>query len=125
MPVPVCYYAAVDENDGRCVILLQDLTTARRGRPTDACSPAEIEHAIDAIASLHARWWQNPDVESWPWLDPEGIMPLEGTQPEFEAQWPVFLAKLSIPITDQVRQFGEWAASELRTSCSDCSTSRL
>ena len=115
VPVPVCYYAAVDEIDGRCVILLQDLTTARRGRSTDACSSAEIEHAIDAIAPLHARWWQNPDVESRPWLDPEGIMPLEGTQPEFEAQWPVFLAKLSIPITDQVRQFGEWAAGELRT----------
>jgi hypothetical protein len=27
----------------------------------------------------------------------------------------VFLEKLSIPITDQVRQFGEWAAVELRT----------
>jgi hypothetical protein len=39
VPVPVCHYAAVDENDGRCVILLQDLTTARRGRSTAACSP--------------------------------------------------------------------------------------
>jgi hypothetical protein len=47
--VPVCYYAAVDENDGRCVILLQDLTTARRGWSTDACSPADIERAIQAI----------------------------------------------------------------------------
>ncbi|HJY45215.1 MAG TPA: phosphotransferase [Propionibacteriaceae bacterium] len=115
VPVPVCYYAAVDDTDGRCVILLQDLTTARRGRSTDACSHAEVERAIDAIAPLHAHWWQNPEVESRPWLDPDGIMPLEGTQPEFEAQWPVFLEKLSIPITDQVRQFGEWAAVELRT----------
>jgi hypothetical protein len=115
VPVPVCYYAAVDENDGRCVILLQDLTTARRGRSTDACSPAEIERAIDAIAPLHARWWQHPDVELRRWLDPEGIMPLEATPPEFEAQWPVFLEKLSIPITDRVRQFGVWAAVELRT----------
>lgn len=114
VPVPVCYYAAVDENDGRCVILLQDLTAARRGRSTDACSPAEVERAIEAIAPLHTRWWENPDVESRPWLDPEGIMPLEATQPEFEAQWLVFLEKLSIPITDQVRQFGEWAAAELR-----------
>jgi Ecdysteroid kinase-like family len=110
VPVPVCYYAAVDENDGRCVILLEDLTTARRGRSTEPCSLAEAERAIDAIALLHARWWQNPDVELWPWLDPEAIMPLDGIQPEFEAQWPVFLEKLSIPITDQVRQFGEWAA---------------
>jgi aminoglycoside phosphotransferase (APT) family kinase protein len=114
VPVPVCYYAAVDENDGRCVILLQDLTTARRGRSTDACSPAEVERAIEAIVPLHARWWQNPDVEFLRWLDPEGIMPLEATQPEFEAQWPVFLEKLSIPITEQIQQFGEWAAIELR-----------
>jgi thiamine kinase-like enzyme len=114
VPVPVCYYAAVDDNDGRCVILLQDLTTARRGRSTDACSPAEIERAVDAIAPLHARWWQNPDVEYRRWLDPEAIMPLEATSPEFEARWPVFLEKLSIPITDQVRQFGKWAAAELR-----------
>ena len=114
VPVPVCYHAAVDENDGRCVILLQDLTTARRGRSTDACSPAEVGRAIEAIAPLHARWWQNTDVEFRQWLDPEEIMPLEATQPEFEAQWPVFLEKLSIPITDQVRQFGEWAAVELR-----------
>ena len=115
VPVPVCYYAAVDENDGRCVILLEDLTTARRGRSTDACTPAEVERAIEAIAPLHARWWQKPDVEFRRWLDPEAIMPLETTQPEFEAQWPVFLEKLSIPITDEVRQFGEWAAVELRT----------
>jgi thiamine kinase-like enzyme len=47
-------------------------------------------------------------------VDPEAIMPLDGIQPEFEAQWPVFLEKLGIPITDQVRQFGEWAAVELR-----------
>jgi hypothetical protein len=39
----------------------------------------------------------------------------KATPPEFEAQWPVFLEKLSIPITDRVRQFGEWAAVELRT----------
>ena len=115
VPVPVCYYAAVDENDGRCVILLEDLTTARRGRSTDACTPAEVERAIEAIAPLHARWWQKPDVEFRRWLDPEAIMPLEATQPEFQAQWPVFLEKLSIPITDEVRQFGEWAAVELRT----------
>jgi Phosphotransferase enzyme family len=114
VPVPVCYYAAVDENDGRCVILLQDLTTARRGRSTDACSPVEVGRAIEAIVPLHARWWQNSDVESRRWLDPEAIMPLEATKPEFVDQWPAFLEKLSIPITDQVRQFGEWAAVELR-----------
>ena len=84
------------------------------GRSIDAGSPAEVERAIEAIAPLDARWWQNPDVEFRRWLDPDGIMPLEATQPEFEAQWPVFLEKLSIPITEQMQQFGEWAAIELR-----------
>ena len=125
VPVPVCYYAAVDENDGRCVILLEDLHDGPPGRSTDACTPAEVERAIEAIAPLHARWWQKPDVEFRRWLDPEAIMPLETTQPEFQAQWPVFLEKLSIPITDEVRQFGEWAAVECEPSCSGCSTSHL
>ena len=58
------------------------------GRSIDAGSPAEVERAIEAIAPLDARWWQNPDVKFRRWLDPDGIMPLEATQPEFEAHSP-------------------------------------
>ena len=113
VPVPICYYAAVDENDGRCVILLQDLTTARRGRSADRCSPGEVQQAVDAIVPLHARWWQNPEVASRPWLDPDTNIPIDFFDATFGAQWSSFCDKLSIPITDHMRQFAEHAAAEL------------
>jgi hypothetical protein len=113
--VPICYYAAVDESDGRCVILLEDLTSARRGRSADRCSVAEVELAIDAIVPLHARWWQNPEAASRPWLNPDTNIPIDFFVETFDAQWSTFGEKLSIPITDHMRQFAELAAAELRS----------
>jgi aminoglycoside phosphotransferase (APT) family kinase protein len=113
VPVPTCYHAAVDEVDGRCVILLEDLTNAHRGRSTDRCSTATAEATLAAMARVHARWWQRRDLDSVPWLDPDTIMPAQTYQDQFVAAWPAFLDKLSIPITDQVRGFPEWAAQSL------------
>ena len=114
LPVPTCYYAAVDENDGRCVILLEDLTAARRGRSADACSVGDIERALDAIVPLHARWWKNPEAESRPWLDPDTNIPIDFFVDTFDSQWTTFCEKLSIPITDHMREFAECTATELR-----------
>jgi hypothetical protein len=114
VPTPECFYAAVDEDDGRCVILLQDLTSARRGRSTDRCSPAEIAHAVDAISPLHARWWQNADMDSHAWLDPEGLVPLDEIQAWFDTLWPEFVNKLSVPVTHHMERFADRASAELR-----------
>lgn len=114
VPVPICYHAAVDPDDGRCVILLQDLTTARRGRSADRCTIADVEVAVDAIVPLHARWWESPDVMSRPWLDPDANIPVDEFHQTFVSQWETFCDKLSIPITDDVRQFADVAASRLR-----------
>ena len=109
--VPTCYYAALNE-DGRCVILLEDLTAARRGRSADACSFVEAKCAIDAMASLHIRWWQHPQLHKLPWLD-EVIMSSDRAPGMFATQWPTFLAKLTIPITDAMHRFAALAAQDV------------
>ncbi len=114
LPVPACFYAAIDDADGRCVILLEDLTAKRRGRSTDCLSAADTRHAVDAIARMHARWWRGADTDSLPWLDPEHlVITPRDTEETFAAQWPNFVAKLSVPITDRIRRFGDLAAREI------------
>ena len=109
--IPLCYYAALDD-DGRCVILLEDLTIGRRGRSADTCSLVEAQWAIDAMAALHGQWWQDPQLQKLPWLD-EVIMSSDNAPGMFAAQWPSFLEKLTIPITDVMHRFAGLAGADI------------
>ncbi len=113
VPVPSCYHAAVDGEDGRCVILLEDLTSSRPGRTAGACSIDDIRAAVDAVAALHASRWETPTDDLPGWLDPDTFATPTEVASAFADLWPAFLAKLSIPISDQIRRFGDWATNRV------------
>ena len=54
---PSSYYAAVDGERRRLVVLLEDVSEGRQGDVLDGCSVADAELVIDRIAPFHARWW--------------------------------------------------------------------
>ena len=70
VPVPVCYYAAIDENDGRCVILLQDLTTARRDGPS---TPARRRRL--SVPSRRSPRWMPAGGRTPTWSFGDGWIP--------------------------------------------------
>jgi hypothetical protein len=113
--IPRCYYSRVDP-DGRSLMLLEDLTAGRPGRSSDAMALADTQLAIDTIARLHAHWWESPDLHDRPLLDHDSIMPADDATENFVECWPLFLAKLSIPITDAVHRLGKDIAQHLQST---------
>ncbi|TAK57018.1 MAG: DUF1679 domain-containing protein [Dehalococcoidia bacterium] len=79
---PRCYYAATSPEDGRHVLLLEDLAPAEPGDQLAGCSPERAEAAARMVARLHAAWWQRDELATLDW------MPLlAGVHPSAEAWW--------------------------------------
>jgi Ecdysteroid kinase-like family len=61
VPMPRCYYAAVDTTTGDNIVALEDLKAYRAGDQVDGIGPDEAKLIIDAIVPLHAAFWGKTD----------------------------------------------------------------
>ena len=61
VPMPKCYYAAVDTVTGDNIVCLEDLKAYRAGDQVDGVDVGGAKLIIDAIASLHAAFWGKTD----------------------------------------------------------------
>jgi hypothetical protein len=64
MPVPRCYHADFDQRSGASILLLQDLGNLRAVSFVDGCGTADAERVIDALAMIHTKWWNSPDLSN-------------------------------------------------------------
>ena len=93
--VPDCHFAH-HADDGRFVLVLEDMSTDYVvGDQVLGATLGQAEAAIDAIAELHARWWEHPDLAALEWL-PSGDAPAyraavpgiyQAGLPVLEAEW--------------------------------------
>ncbi len=60
-PVVRCYDSGFSRETGRSYLLLEDLTATHK-QPSPDLPPvfAESEREIDALAEVHAHWWEHP-----------------------------------------------------------------
>jgi tRNA A-37 threonylcarbamoyl transferase component Bud32 len=65
--VPLCYFAGFDPETQHSVILLEDLN-GDVGDDEAGCKPELAQRAIEALAVLHARWWNSPALADLTWL---------------------------------------------------------
>jgi hypothetical protein len=86
---PRCYFADVDMPSGHSLLLLEDLTDGRGGDVLAGCTLAEAELLLRMIATLHARWWNSPQLPSWRWLPGYDTEPNLATD-DYLAAWPRF-----------------------------------
>jgi hypothetical protein len=110
---PQCYYGDIDLEEGLSVLLLEDLTAARNGSQTAGCTVEEARVAVLELAALHAAWWQQPALEDKGWLELAGLVSVPQMTPVFEQSWSSFLSKLTVPVTDEILQMGDWVRSHL------------
>lgn len=62
-PLIRCYDAAFDEGTGRSHILLEDLTETHSQPEQNTAPSAEMSRlAVEALAKVHARWWNSPKL---------------------------------------------------------------
>ena len=68
LPTADCYYSDVDLDTGTSILLLQDLSGMRTVEFLDGCTVQDAERTVRALAQIHAVWWDNPELETLPWL---------------------------------------------------------
>jgi hypothetical protein len=65
---PRRYYTAMQPADLNYVLLIEDVTSGEVGDQIAGASLAEAETVIDAVARLHAGWWDDPALTTFDWL---------------------------------------------------------
>jgi hypothetical protein len=65
LPVVPCYAVGID--DANSHLLLRDMSATHEARPPSQLPPviAECEMIVDALADLHAAWWDHPDLQTY------------------------------------------------------------
>jgi aminoglycoside/choline kinase family phosphotransferase len=69
--VLACHHADLDERAGHAVLVLEDLEEAAQG---DCLEEPTRDRAIalgEALAAVHASWWERPELRESPWLPEE------------------------------------------------------
>lgn len=64
--VPKCFGADYDRDSGEFVLLLEDLSALRGGNVLKP-DPAHVAKLLNAITSLHARYWEAAALEEARW----------------------------------------------------------
>jgi thiamine kinase-like enzyme len=62
LPVPHCFHADFDPQTGASILLLQDLSGFRTVSFVNGCGPADAKHVVEALAKVHAQWWNSPKL---------------------------------------------------------------
>ena len=103
--VPSCFYAGHEHSSGRFILLLEDLSAARAADQLSPCSQTDVEVVIDAMAGVHTRWWNDPELAKASWL-----RSIDTPDPTigriYDAAWPGFLAAFEDQLPDTLRQAG-------------------
>lgn len=92
--IPRCHLAELDQ-DGRFVLLLEDLSVDYQvGDQIEGATATEARAAIDALAELHIRWWQDDSLAGLTWLPVPNAPAYMATVPDiYRAGLPVLEAE--------------------------------
>ena len=96
IPIPKCYYAAIDSYGVNHLILLEDLSPAMQGDQITGCSPGLAKVAVDHLVNLHQPTWCSRSLHESKWLareDPHGYQKL--TQAVYNQLVPKFIERNS------------------------------
>lgn len=118
LAIPNAYVAEVDPESHDFVLLLEDLGNRRMEDQIAGCSIEDARTAVDALAELHAAWW-NKEFPSWipTYSDPPYPQVITGM---YQQAWPKAVEVFGDHLSEKMRVFGErypelvpWFMSEL------------
>jgi hypothetical protein len=113
---PHCYFSHLDSETGFALLVLEDLAPARNGNSMAGCSVDEVVRVLVTLARLHAAWWKAVDLANASWLRLRSLLAPEAMIGAFSGAWPTFLRKLSIPVTSQISEMGDWIGQNLHAA---------
>jgi len=85
--VPECYFGRIDDTGS--ILLLEDIRDLQVGDQVAGITEREAERIVDALAALHATFWEHQDLESMTWLPKLDAPVYAATVPGiFHTSWP-------------------------------------
>jgi hypothetical protein len=80
---PHCYHAEIADDDVDFVLILSDLAPARQGDQLAGLGIDGLAPCIDAAAGLHALLWNDPRLDTLPWLARDNSEVVRALFPQF------------------------------------------
>ena len=108
--VPRCYHSDLSD-DGAFVLVLEDLNNEFEvGDQVVGATVSQAEDIIDALAKLHAAWWEHDDLDELTWLpepnSPEYLAAVPAIYsaglPVLEADWADRLPHGAVPMAQRL-----------------------
>ncbi len=65
--VPTCYYGEYVADTNQFVLLIEDLAPSEPSDQVAGSDRQTSREVIEQFARLHARWWNNPELENYDW----------------------------------------------------------
>ena len=103
MRTPECYYAAMDDDRERFIILMEDIRGYRIGDQVAGCTTDEAEAVVTALAEFHASGWDR----SWDVTSHNNPAQRDGMIAGFQAGWPVVKARFADVLPDSALTHGD------------------
>ncbi len=92
--VPRCFHASADASGAPFVILMEEVTGARMIDQIVGATLDDCERIVDIGATLHATFWEKPELYAMEWLPPWNNPAYKGAKdlvtekmPAFEDRW--------------------------------------
>jgi hypothetical protein len=108
--VPKCYFGRSDRSRGEAILLLEDLSDSEAVTQVAGVSEDKIRQAIDAVAGMHAHWWER--TAEPPLDDLRALIPADAAEDNFVNQlftdaWPVFCRHATFDVPGPVMRLGD------------------
>jgi aminoglycoside/choline kinase family phosphotransferase len=103
VPMPRCYFAAMDVEAGENIVMLEDLHDYRAGDQVKGATVAEVRAIIDAIVPLHAKFWGRAEGR-FPGMMQVNSSYIEPFMPGIEGTWENAITQFGHCMTPEVRE---------------------
>ena len=108
---PRCFFAEIEGEGPRFIVLMEDLTPAVQGDQLQGCSPRVAQAAVEELVGLHAPSWCDASLKSLDWLYEEDASRGSVLNDMYRAQLPGFLERYGHALADDeagiIAQVGE------------------
>jgi hypothetical protein len=91
--LPRCHFAAVSDDGGQMVIVLDEVTGMRNPNQVAGLDIVDAERIIDTVAALHLAFWDTPELHAMAWLPPMNNDLYKGGVALGQANWDGFVTK--------------------------------
>jgi hypothetical protein len=114
MRIPKPYAAEFDPRTDQFVLVMEDIAPATVGDQVAGLPLSHVRLALDEIATLHASWWNRPELVALEGaIQPFGEGLWIGTGARHAAAWPAFETFLAGRASSDLRRAGERMASAI------------